>query len=80
VRKMTSANAAKIGARDRGLLLPGLRADVVAFDAEKIIDRSTYLDPFQYPEGVEWVIVNGAVTIEQRRHTGARAGKVLRHE
>ncbi|MBV8879720.1 MAG: amidohydrolase family protein [Planctomycetaceae bacterium] len=79
VRKMTSLNAAKIGLKDRGLVRPGAFADLVLFDAARVIDRATYLDPFQYPEGIEVVIVNGAVTVDHGRHTGARAGRVLRH-
>jgi N-acyl-D-aspartate/D-glutamate deacylase len=79
VRKMTSLSAAKIGLRDRGLLKAGSFADIVLFDAARVIDKATYLDPFHYPEGIEVVIVNGEVTIDHGRHTGARGGRVLRH-
>ena len=79
VRKMTSLSAAKIGLRDRGVIRVGAFADLAVFDAGRVIDRATYLDPFQYPEGIELVIVNGAVTLDHGRHTGARAGQVLRH-
>ncbi len=79
VRKMTSLSAAKIGLRDRGLLKAGSFADIVMFDAARIIDKATFLEPFQYPEGIELVIVNGEVTIDHGRHSGARAGRVLRH-
>jgi len=78
VRKMTSLNASKLGLRDRGVLRPGAFADVTIFDAGRVIDRATYLEPFQYPEGIETVIVNGQVVLEMGRHTGARAGRVLR--
>lgn len=78
VRKMTSLNAEKIGLRDRGLIRAGAFADLTLFDAARVIDKATYLDPFQYPEGIPVVIVNGEVTIEQGRHTGGRAGRVLR--
>jgi N-acyl-D-aspartate/D-glutamate deacylase len=78
VRKMTSLNAAKIGLCDRGLLRPGAFADITVFDPAKVIDRATYADPFQYPEGIEYVVVNGQVTIERGKHTGARGGRVLR--
>ena len=76
VRKMTSLNAAKIGLRDRGVLRAGAYADITIFDAARVADKATYLDPFQYPEGIDVVIVNGEVTIDHgRRHTGAaRAG------
>src|SRR5881296_109468 len=64
VRKMTSLNAAKIGLRDRGMLQAGLFADITVFDESRIIDRSTYAEPFQYSEGVEYVIVNGQVVLD----------------
>src|SRR3569832_2217910 len=48
VRKMTSLNAAKLGLRDRGLLRPGQFADVTVFDPDQVVDRATYLDPFQF--------------------------------
>jgi len=79
VRKMTSLNAAKIGIRDRGLLQAELFADITIFDEKRIIDRSTYEEPFQYSEGVDYVIVNGQVVMEKGKHTGARPGRALRH-
>ncbi len=80
VRKMTSLNAEKIGLKDRGVLRPGAFADIAIFDAGKVIDKSTYLEPFAYNEGIEAVIVNGEVVLERGgRHTGARPGRVLRH-
>jgi N-acyl-D-aspartate/D-glutamate deacylase len=78
VRKMTSLNAAKLGLRDRGLLRPGQFADITAFDPGRIIDKSTYTDPFHYSEGVEYVIVNGQVVLDKGQHTGARPGRALR--
>jgi N-acyl-D-amino-acid deacylase len=78
VRKMTSLNAAKIGLRDRGVVCSGAFADLALFDPVRVIDKATYLEPFQYPEGIEVVIVNGEVTIDHGRHTGVRAGRVLR--
>ncbi|MBM3738445.1 MAG: D-aminoacylase [Acidobacteria bacterium] len=77
VRKMTSANAAKIHLYDRGLIRPGMAADVTVFDAAKIIDHSTFDKPHQYSTGVEYVIVNGGVVLDQGKHTGARPGTVL---
>lgn len=79
VRKMTSLSAMKIGLRDRGTIRPGAFADLVIFDAARVTDKATFLDPFQYPEGINVVIVNGEVTVDHGRHTGARAGRVLRH-
>ncbi|SIN97154.1 N-acyl-D-amino-acid deacylase [Singulisphaera sp. GP187] len=78
VRKMTSLNAAKIGIVDRGLLCPGQFADITLFDATKVIDKSTYLEPFQYGEGIEYVIVNGKPVLERGVHNGARPGHALR--
>jgi N-acyl-D-amino-acid deacylase len=80
VRKMTSLNAAKLGLVDRGLVRPGCCADLTLFDPERVIDRSTYTDPFQNNEGIEYVIVNGQVVLDRGKHTGARPGKVLRHQ
>ena len=79
VRKMTSLNAAKIGIRDRGLLQAGRFADIAIFDEKRVIDRSTYEEPFQYSEGVEYVIVNGTIVLDRGKHTGAKPGRVLRH-
>jgi N-acyl-D-amino-acid deacylase len=78
VRKMTSLNTAKIGLVDRGLLRPGQFADVTVFDPGRVIDRATYLDPFQYPEGIEAVVVNGRVVLDGGRPTEARPGRALR--
>ena len=63
--------------RRRGVLSAGSAADVVAFDPERLRERSTFADPHQYPEGMEWVLVNGKVVIERGEHTGERAGRVL---
>jgi N-acyl-D-aspartate/D-glutamate deacylase len=78
VRKMTSLNAAKLGILDRGLLRPGCYADVTVFDPEKVLDRSTYTEPFQYSEGIEYVFVNGKMVLEHGKHTGAKPGKAIR--
>jgi N-acyl-D-aspartate/D-glutamate deacylase len=78
VRKMTSANAAKLGIRDRGLVREGMFADLVIFDPAKIADKSTYSDPFHYNEGIRAVIVNGQIVLDANRHTGAKPGRVLR--
>lgn len=80
VRKITSLNAAKIGIRDRGLLREGLYADVTIFNPKTVIDKSEYTKPFQYPEGIEYVIVNGEVVLEKRGHTGRKPGKAIRRK
>ena len=77
IKKMTSMNADKIGIKDRGRLKPGMWADVTIFDAERVIDRATFENPAQFPVGIQYVIVNGVVTMDRDRHTGALAGKVI---
>ena len=73
----SQAHAHLIGLHDRGILRPGMVADVTVFDAEKVIDRATYVDPFQYCEGIEYVIVNGQVVLDRGKHTGAKPGRAL---
>jgi N-acyl-D-amino-acid deacylase len=78
VRKMTSLNSAKLGLVDRGLLRPGQFADVTVFDPGRVLDRSTFLEPFAYPEGIVHVLVNGRVALDGGKPTGVRAGRALR--
>jgi N-acyl-D-aspartate/D-glutamate deacylase len=80
IRKMTSANAAKIGILDRGILRPGMMGDVTVFDAAQIIDMATFEKPHQYAKGVEYVIVNGRIVLDHGRHTGARPGVILKRQ
>jgi len=80
VRKMTSWPAQRMGLSDRGLIREGMRADIVIFDLEKLDDVASWEVPTALPKGIETVIVNGKITIEAGKHTGARAGEVLRHE
>jgi N-acyl-D-aspartate/D-glutamate deacylase len=76
---MTSLPAQKLGLRDRGVIRPGAWADLAVFNPETVIDAATYADPKQYPKGIEYVIVNGLLTVSRGKHTGAKAGKVLKH-
>jgi N-acyl-D-amino-acid deacylase len=78
IRKMTSLNAARLSLIDRGVLRPGGFADVTVFDAQRVIDKSTYNAPFQYSEGIEHVIVNGRVVLSKGQATGAQSGRALR--
>jgi N-acyl-D-aspartate/D-glutamate deacylase len=78
IRKMTSLNANKVGLLDRGLLRAGNYADITVFDPERVLDRSTYTQPFQYSEGIEHVIVNGKLVLENGKHTGEKSGRALR--
>ena len=77
VHKMTWLNAAKVGIRQRGQLAAGFFADITIFDAATIIDKATYTEPFQYPVGIEYVIVNGTIVLQQGQHTGQRPGRTL---
>jgi N-acyl-D-amino-acid deacylase len=78
IRKITSMNAEKIGVRDRGLVKEGLRADVTLFDSQTVIDRATFENPHQYPEGIPYVVVNGVVVLDDGEHTGELPGTVIR--
>lgn len=78
VRKMTSLNAAKVGLLDRGILRAGMAADVTVFNSETVIDQATYTEPFQYNVGIQHVIVNGQVVLQNNEHTGKRPGRALR--
>lgn len=80
MRKMTSIPAQKFGFGKRGALKSGYFADIVIFDQDKVIDKATWTDPHQYPEGIEYVLVNGRVVIKEGDHTGDLPGKVLRKE
>lgn len=78
IRKMTSLGAQRLGLRDRGLLREGYWADVVVFDPGRVADKATFEAPKQYPEGIDYVLVNGTVVLEHGAHTGALPGQVLR--
>jgi N-acyl-D-amino-acid deacylase len=74
---MTSLPAQALRLKDRGLLKEGYWADVVIFDPNSVGDPATYENPQQYAKGVPYVLVNGAVVIDNGQHTGARPGKVI---
>ncbi len=77
IRKMTSMPAAHFGLWDRGLLRAGYAADVVVFDYDDLDEVSTVDDPHHYARGVEHVLVNGTVVVDDGEHTGARPGRHL---
>src|SRR2546427_364797 len=88
IHKMTGMPAARLGLSDRGQIRAGLAADLVVFDLARVRDRATnpwpHAYPFEnyphdYPEGIDWVLVNGRLAVEDGEATGARAGIVLRH-
>lgn len=78
IAKMTSGPARMLGLDRRGELRVDSFADVVVFDPQTIADTATFTEPHLFPHGIEYVLVNGVVTIERGAHTGARAGRVLR--
>ncbi len=78
IRKMTSYPALRVGITDRGLIRDGLKADLVVFDADEIRAHATAQRPKELSTGVEYVIVNGSVVIDQGRHTGALPGRALK--
>jgi dihydroorotase/N-acyl-D-amino-acid deacylase len=78
IRRMTSFPASRMRLQDRGVLRPGMMADLVAFDPETVRERSTYTDPTHYSEGIPYVAVNGVLVVDEGRITAARPGRVLR--
>ncbi|MBS7628136.1 amidohydrolase family protein, partial [Candidatus Bathyarchaeota archaeon] len=78
IRKMTSLPMQRLGIWDRGIVRKGMRADITIFDPKKIMDKATYEDPEAYPQGVEYVLVNGQMVVEEGTFTGIRPGTVIR--
>jgi len=78
IRKMTSLPASRMGLSERGILRPGMVADLVAFDPQTVRDRSTYEDPLHYSEGIPYVAVNGELVVDGGKITAARPGRALK--
>ncbi len=78
IRKMTSFPSQRLGLPDRGLIRDGFKADIVVFDAGRVKSPATRRDPKQFPVGIDYVIVNGNVVVENGEHTGTLAGRALR--
>jgi N-acyl-D-amino-acid deacylase len=78
IQRLSAHPARRFRLHDRGLLRPGMAADVTCIDPERIQDTATYEDPRRLPEGIPYVIVNGVVVVDDGRHTGALAGRALR--
>ena len=78
IRKMTSAVAERLLIPDRGLLRPGMYADVVVFDPQRIQENSTYEKPLQLSTGMRMVLINGVEVVRDGRHTGAKPGRIVR--
>jgi N-acyl-D-amino-acid deacylase len=77
IRKMTSLPAQRLGWKERGVIREGAFADLVLFDPDTVIDRSTFAKPFELPAGIERVFVNGELVWDAGKPTGARPGRVL---
>lgn len=78
IRKMTSLPATRLKLYDRGVLRPGMKADIVLFDAATVRDRATFADPHQYAEGFSYVLVNGGLVLDNGKMTDARTGQILK--
>ena len=78
INKMTALPASRIHLRDRGRIAPTMAADVVVFDPSSVIDTATYEDPFQYPTGIDVVVVNGAIALRDGQRSTHHAGAGLR--
>ena len=78
IHKMTGLPASNVGLKNRGLIREGYFADITIFDPKTVIDRATFEEPNQYPVGINFVIVNGQVEVDNGQRTPALAGRVLR--
>lgn len=79
IQKMTGKAATVFNLKDRGMLQEGKKADLVIFDPKTIIDQATFVEPRQYPKGIEMVMINGTVVVEQGKRAQAITGKVIRN-
>jgi len=77
VQRMSASPAEWLGVRDRGVLAPGYKADVVVFDPSTVRDRASYIAPHHYPDGVRHVVVNGTLVLDAGAMTGAKPGEFL---
>jgi len=78
IKKMTSMPAQRMGLADRGSIDEGKKADLVIFDPKTIIDKATFEKPHQYPEGIEYVIINGKIVLEKGKFNDIKSGEILR--
>ena len=78
IHKMTGASAARVGLKERGSIKEGMFADITIFDPSKVIDRATFESPNQYPIGIDYVIVNGKLSVDKGQRTSVLSGRVLR--
>lgn len=75
---MTGMPATRVGLLDRGFLRAGMFADITVFDPQSVIDRATFENSNQYPHGIQYVIINGQISVDGGHRTSAQAGRPLR--
>jgi N-acyl-D-aspartate/D-glutamate deacylase len=75
---MTGMPAKRVGLRDRGFLRAGMFADITVFDPQSVIDRATFEVSNQYPQGIQYVVVNGQISVDEGKRTLALAGRPIR--
>ena len=80
IRHLTAAPAQRLGLNDRGLVKEGLVADLVVFNPQTVIDKATFDEPKKHPIGIDYVLVNGAVVVDEGKHTGVLNGRALLRE
>ncbi|PYT10821.1 MAG: hypothetical protein DMG59_27905 [Acidobacteria bacterium] len=78
VRQMSSLPANFLRMYERGRIAPGMAADLLVFDPDKVRDTATFTKPLSFPEGMPYIIVNGKVEIDNGRYTDENGGAVLR--
>jgi dihydroorotase/N-acyl-D-amino-acid deacylase len=78
IHKMTGLSAKRLGLTDRGIIKEGAVADITIFDADQILDQSTFTDPHQYPLGIDFVVINGKIAVKNGNYLAVPAGKVIR--
>ncbi|MEG0450053.1 MAG: D-aminoacylase [Lysinibacillus sp.] len=78
VRKMTSFPAKRFGLGKRGVLSEGYKADIVLFNMENMEDKATYENPAQFPEGIQYVFVDGKLTTKDKKHTSSKCGCLIK--
>ena len=75
---MTSLPAERLRLKTKGQIAENYDADITIFDFDNIIDNATYENPKQFPSGIEWVMINGKLVVENGRHTGVKPGRTIR--
>ncbi len=80
IRAATALPAEMLGWKDRGMIREGYIGDIIVFDPEKISDKATFDDPHQYSEGIDYLLVNGKLTIEGGKYNGTLAGIPIRRK